>query len=116
MPPGWRPDKGTVESARSAARLTMPMIVRGRWQDLEALKILSLETLVSVRNHVDWSIESRGKEICLLFHSKEISMPDRVEEALHFIRDTSGPFSAAHLPDSLNESGRIVLVKRLVRE
>ena len=108
--------EAAVESARSAARLTMPMIVRGRLQDLEALKNLSLKTFVSVRNHVDWSIEPRGKEICLLFHGKEVSMPHRVEEALHFIRDAVGPFSAAQLPDSLNESGRMTLVKRLVRE
>lgn len=108
--------ESAVENARSAARLTAPIIVRGRLHDLEALKDLTLESSVSVRDHVEWWMERRGNEICLLFLGKEVCMPRHAEDALKFIKDIAGPFSAAQLPDSLNENGRITLVRRLVRE
>jgi ribosomal protein L16 Arg81 hydroxylase len=108
--------ESAVENARSAARLTAPITVRGRLHDLEALKDLSRESSVSVRDNVEWWMERRGNEICLSFLGKEVYVPSRAEEILEFIKDVAGPFSAGQLPESLNENGRITLVRRLVKE
>jgi hypothetical protein len=52
----------------------------------------------------------------LLFEGKELSFPAHVAPALAAIVDADGPFTAADLPGQLDEPGRLVLVRRLVRE
>jgi hypothetical protein len=52
----------------------------------------------------------------LAFECKRISLPDRVLEELCFVVESTGPFSARDLPGALDHPGRLVLVKRLIRE
>jgi len=52
----------------------------------------------------------------MLFEGKEMSFPARTVGALAAIVDVDGQFSAAELPGPLDEPGRLVLVRRLVRE
>jgi len=52
----------------------------------------------------------------LVFEGKEVRFPARAASALAAAFDAGGPFRAADLPGPLDEAGRIVLVRRLVRE
>ena len=52
----------------------------------------------------------------LLFEGKELSFPPQATAAVAAAVESEGPFSAADLPGSLDEAGRLVLVRRLVRE
>ena len=52
----------------------------------------------------------------LSFDGKHVEFPEQVEEVLEAVLDANGPFTAADLPGDLDEEGRLVLVRRLIRE
>jgi hypothetical protein len=52
----------------------------------------------------------------LVFEGKRIAFPTHVEPELSAIYAAGGTFSAADLPGDLDDAGRLVLVKRLIRE
>jgi hypothetical protein len=52
----------------------------------------------------------------LVFEGKTLRFPERLAPELEFLVSTNKPFRAADLPSSLDEAGRLVLVRRLVRE
>ncbi len=52
----------------------------------------------------------------LVFEGREISFPERLAPELEFLLTTERPFRATDLPGALDESGRLVLLRRLVRE
>ena len=52
----------------------------------------------------------------LLFEGKTLRFPARLEPELEFLVTTEAPFRASELPGDLDDAGRLVLVRRLVRE
>ena len=52
----------------------------------------------------------------LVFEGKTLRFPERLAAELEFLVTTDEPFRPSDLPGSLDESGRLVLVRRLVRE
>ena len=52
----------------------------------------------------------------LSFEGKEVRFPEVARDALVAVTEAPEPFSAADLPALLDEAGRLVLVRRLVRE
>ena len=51
----------------------------------------------------------------LSFEGKRLRFPARVQAELEFVLVVDGPFTAAELPGTLDDEGRLVLVRRLVR-
>jgi bifunctional lysine-specific demethylase and histidyl-hydroxylase NO66 len=52
----------------------------------------------------------------LRFEGKEIRFPEVARDALAAVAEAERPFTAADLPGTLDEKGRLVLVRRLIRE
>jgi hypothetical protein len=52
----------------------------------------------------------------LVFEGKRVAFPEHVWEELGAIFGAAGPFRVADLPGGLDEAGRLVLVRRLIRE
>jgi hypothetical protein len=52
----------------------------------------------------------------LVFEGKRVAFPEHVREELEEVFGTDGAFTAAGLPGRLDEAGRLVLVRRLIRE
>jgi hypothetical protein len=52
----------------------------------------------------------------LRFEGKEVRFPEVARSALAAVAGVQRPFTAAELPADLDESGRLVLVRRLIRE
>ena len=52
----------------------------------------------------------------LVFEGKEVRVPAVAHEPLAAMQAASGTFTARALPGALDEAGRLVLVRRLVRE
>jgi hypothetical protein len=52
----------------------------------------------------------------LTFEGREVAFPAQARAAVAFAFTAEGPFSARDLPGALDEPGRLVLVRRLVRE
>ena len=91
--------------------------IRGdRFDQLRALRDLDASTPVERRESVIFDLESRGGDVSLSFEGRRISFPGHVRQELEAVATAAEPFTAAELPGSLDEAGRLVLVRRLVGE
>jgi hypothetical protein len=52
----------------------------------------------------------------LSFEGKHVEFPEQVQEVLEALLELDGSFTAADLPVELDDEGRLVLVRRLIRE
>jgi hypothetical protein len=91
-------------------------ILEDQLTQIRALDRLTGETLVERRPTVIANLERRGGRVILSFDGKELSFPAHAQAELEHAALAVDPFTAAELPGELDESGRLVLVRRLVRE
>jgi hypothetical protein len=96
------------------ARRARPLLADGFGQ-LRALEGLSLETPLE-RTAAHAFVREDGDSVVLVHDGGELRLPVRLAGELAEILATDGTFTAAELEGPLNESGRLVLVRRLVRE
>ncbi len=95
--------------------------VEGQMAQVAELGKLDLGTQVGARPHLVYDMvslpEDDGKEaaVSVLCYGSEITLPAHVEEPLRHALTTSS-FKVSDLPGDLDDSGKLVLVKRLVRE
>ena len=84
---------------------------------MRALEGLTVDSLLERRPTVIFELEEDpGGGSLLLFEGKELRFPPQAGEAVGAVAAADGPFDAASLPGALDEAGRLVLVRRLVRE
>jgi hypothetical protein len=83
---------------------------------LRALDSLDGETQLVRRPTVLAELVQENDDVSLVFEGRELTFPDHAAEELQAIFESDEPFTAADLPGSLDEAGRLVLVRRLVRE
>jgi ribosomal protein L16 Arg81 hydroxylase len=83
---------------------------------LRALARLELTAAVERRPTVIAELEVMDAGSTLLFEGKEVVFPARAGAAVAAAYAAEGPFTAARLPGPLDDDGRLVLVRRLVRE
>jgi hypothetical protein len=109
---------GEGVARRKAARLARRSrpVLDGQLAQLRALETLSTATLLERRPSVLAAIEDEGDAIALSFHGKRLLLPGRLREEAAFVAEADGPFVAADLPGALDNAGRLVLARRLVRE
>jgi Cupin superfamily protein len=87
----------------------------GHLLDLEAVPGLDLDTPLFPRTGLSASLSITDGAACLEFHRKSIRMPARVAEELRFVTERPG-FTGREIPGPLDESGRLVLLRTLLRE
>jgi bifunctional lysine-specific demethylase and histidyl-hydroxylase NO66 len=97
--------------------------VRGRrpvrddiFDQFRALEELDLDTPL-VRNETviaDLSVD--GERATLTYESRELGFPARIARELEFVLASEEPFRLSELPGRLDDEGRLVLARRLVRE
>lgn len=87
-------------------------ILDGQLEEVRALRSLTAQTLVERRPTVIADLAATT----LSFEGKRVAFPANAREELEAAFAAEGPFRAADLPGELDEAGRLVLVKRLVRE
>lgn len=84
---------------------------------LRALDALRLTTPLERRATVIGDLEpGDGGGAMLRFEGKTVSFPPQAAAAVAFAHGAGATFCAAELPGSLDAAGRLVLVRRLVRE
>jgi hypothetical protein len=91
---------------------TRRQILTGQLTQLRALESLTVETPLERRPTVLFDVD----ELALVFEEKEIRFPATAMEAIRFLAVAEEPFTAADLPENLDDASRLVLVRRLVRE
>ena len=105
------PDEVTRRKRRRFIRSRRP-ILNGQLAEVRGLTDVTVDTLVERRPTVIAELDGAT----LAFEGKELTFPDRVASELHAIMAYEEPFSAAELSSPLDDEGRLVLVRRLIRE
>jgi ribosomal protein L16 Arg81 hydroxylase len=91
-----------------------PVIPAGQFVTGENMA-LTLDTLLEKQAGLICAVFAEGETVKMQSQTKEFSGPRRIESALRFVAETRR-FTARSLPTSLNESSRLVLVRRLLAE
>jgi hypothetical protein len=91
-------------------------IRNGQMADLRGVDALGLETLVERRATVLADLHVSDEEAVLAFEGKEVRFPAHVTAEVEFVATAEQPFAPADLPGELDADGRLVLVRRLLRE
>jgi len=120
-----------VNRVRTAARLT-PQAVSSRmrrrfvrtrrpvredaFDQVRGVEELDVETPLERRETVIFDLAADEQGATLGFEGRELRFPARIGAELEFLAEAEGPFRLADLPGRLDEAGRLVLGRRLVRE
>jgi lysine-specific demethylase/histidyl-hydroxylase NO66 len=91
-------------------------VLDGQLRQLRALDRLTTSSEVERRPTTLAALEEDGDTLALSFHGKRLVLPARLAAEAAFVVEADGPFTPADLPGSLDDPGRLVLVRRLVRE
>jgi hypothetical protein len=83
---------------------------------LRRLERLSAETRVERRETVIADLEEWAGGLALVFEGKEVRFPAHASVELGACFESEEPFRIADLPGELDDDGRLVLIRRLVRE
>jgi ribosomal protein L16 Arg81 hydroxylase len=91
-------------------------ILHDQLAQVRALDRLTAADPLERRATVICELEQTQDGALLLFEGKELRFPAQATAAVAAAVESEGTFTAADLPGSLDEAGRLVLVRRLVRE
>jgi lysine-specific demethylase/histidyl-hydroxylase NO66 len=105
-------------AARTAGRFVdgRRPILDGQLAQLRALEEIDTGTRVERRPTVLALFEFGDGRVRLRFHGKTVSFPSRAAGEVEHLAFADAPTAIGDLPGSLDEDGRLVLVRRLVRE
>ena len=87
-------------------------ILDGQLEEVRTLDAVGLETQLERRSTVIADLDGTT----LSFEGKLIAFPAGVQDELEAVFEAEGPFTTADLPGTLDDDGRLVLVRRLIRE
>jgi bifunctional lysine-specific demethylase and histidyl-hydroxylase NO66 len=91
-------------------------ILEDQLSQVRALAELNMDTSVERRRTVIAGLAAWDGGIALVFEGKEVRFPATVEMDVKFCAEIEETFTPSDLPGDLDGDGRLVLVRRLVRE
>ena len=91
-------------------------VLHDQLSQVRDLESLTATALLERRPTVIAELEEEDDAIVLVFEGKEIRFPSKVAPAVRAACRAAHPFRGADLPGPLDVAGRLVLVRRLVRE
>lgn len=109
------PERVTRRRRRRLVMSRRP-ILDDQLTQIRALDGVTAETPLERRPTVIADLETRGDRVVLSFDGKELSFPAHARAEVEHAATAIGAFTAAELAGELDEAGRLVLVRRLVRE
>lgn len=87
----------------------------GCLKELDMAPAPSIESTLAPRPDLIYLVREESEKLVLLFGSTEISLPAFTRDAVMFALD-GAPFVVRDLPGQLDDAGKVVLVRRLLRE
>ena len=82
---------------------------------MTSLSSVNLDSSVRNRQGITWDFQEED-DTCVVQHGRtELRVPRALEPALRFLRG-DGRTLVRHIPDCVDEAGKIVLVRRLIKE
>jgi JmjC domain len=109
------PDEVSSRGRRSFVRTRRPLR-DDAFDQLRALDDLDLDTPLERRPTVIADLSDAKDGLRLSFEGRELVLPAFLRDDLEFLLATDEPFRPSDLPGRLDDQGRLVLVRRLVRE
>ncbi len=91
-------------------------VLDGQLSSLRAVERLGVHDLVRRRPTVIADLELSEGSALLRFEGREVVFPRQARAAVSAAYSAEAPFSAGDLPGPLDEVGRLVIVRRLIRE
>jgi ribosomal protein L16 Arg81 hydroxylase len=110
-----RPEEVARRARRRFVASRRP-ILHDQMSQVRALGDLTVDTPLERRSTVLFELERDAEASMLVFEGKELRFPSQAAAAVDAIAAAARFFTAAGLPGPLDEQGRLVLVRRLVRE
>jgi ribosomal protein L16 Arg81 hydroxylase len=92
-----------------------PPLLNGQMDQLALLDQLGINSFVGARSGVAFRIQKDSDSTSVYAFARKISFPPHADDALRFALSHSR-FSIDDLPGNLDDDGKLVLVRRLVRE
>ena len=92
-----------------------PLFLRHQMRALSELDGIGLDSAVGCRPFLAYLIDEDETTVTLRFHRHEIAMPSHAGPALRHALGTPR-FQVRDLPGDLDDAGKLVLVRRLIRE
>jgi ribosomal protein L16 Arg81 hydroxylase len=87
----------------------------GCLEELDNPQPIALDSRVVARPHLVYLLREEGEKVVVLFGSTQIALPAFTQGAIVFALN-GATFRVSDLPGPLDEAGKIVLVRRLIRE
>ena len=88
----------------------------GRLRELDNASPISAESRVAARPHLVYLLREENDQLVILFGSTKISLPSFTREAVTFALNGTPSFVVRDLPGQLDDAGKVVLVRRLIKE
>jgi lysine-specific demethylase/histidyl-hydroxylase NO66 len=110
-----RPEAVSSRMRRSFVRSRRP-VREDAFEQVRGLEQLDVETSLERRQTVIFDLAVGEQVATLSFEGRELRLPARVGAELEFLAAVEGQFRLADLPGRLDDAGRLVLGRRLVRE
>jgi lysine-specific demethylase/histidyl-hydroxylase NO66 len=86
------------------------------FDQVRGIEELDVETPLELRKTVIFDLVADEQGAALGFEGRELRFPARIGAELQFMAEAEGPFRLTDLPGRLDDAGRLVLGRRLVRE
>lgn len=112
---GQAPTTEVIDDAARKMLFRRPPSLTSHLLDLEALPAVGLSTPIRRRPDVEWQLTRDDEHLHLEFHGKDVELPEYVSEELSFIVKAD-EFTGAEVPGSLDDDGRLVLIRQLLQE
>jgi len=87
----------------------------GALQEVSGAPPIGPDTRIAPRPHLICSLREEGEGLALLFGSTRLTFPAAVREPLTFALQGQ-PYAVRDLPGRLDDAGKLVLVRRLIKE
>lgn len=90
-------------------------LLRGQMEQLGRLGSLTQASMAGAQPNLLYRIEEKDDSVTVICQGAEITLPGHAADGLRFALD-SPRFAVADLPGDLDDEGKLVLARRLVRE
>src|SRR6476661_9575784 len=91
--------------------------IKSAFQTVLRLPSITADTEVLVRESIMFDVQESEEKAVVELLGNEVEFPAFVLPILTFLQENVGtPFAIKNLPDCMDEAGKLVLVKRLIRE
>ena len=92
-----------------------PPLLRGQMSQMATLDRLTIDSVVGARTSAVSYIRTAGESISVDCYGRKLTFPVHASDAVQFALSNS-QFVVRKLPGDLDEKGKLVLVRRLIRE